>query len=142
MVDINKFTHKSQESIQHAVHLADESHHQTIEPEHLAMSLTEDKNGLVPGFLKSLGLEIEDLRGPLRKYLEGKPEVETSGDQKPHASPRLEKVLNQAQDLAASMKDEYVAQEHLLISLSREKNSVVANVLDKRGIHDADLLRS
>src|SRR5271167_2975425 len=39
------------------------------------------------------------------------------------------------------MKDEYVAQEHLFISLAREKKSVVAQVLAKHGKQDADLLK-
>ena len=142
MFDINKFTHKSQEAIQKSVQLAQEFHHQAIEPEHLALSLAEDQNGLVPGFLKSLGADSEDLIGPLRRYLQGKPSVETSSGQAPHLSSRLDAVLNQAQALANSMKDEYVAQEHLLISLAREKKSITAEVLGKRGIRDADLLKN
>ena len=78
MFDINKFTHKSQEAIQRSAQLAQESHHQAIEPEHLALSLLEDPNGLVPGLLKSLGIEPEDLNSPLHGYLQDKPSVETS----------------------------------------------------------------
>lgn len=142
MFDINKFTHKSQEAIQRSVQLAQEFHHQAIEPEHLALSLLEDQNGLVPGLLKSLGLDVEDFGSPLRRYLQDKPSVETSSGQAPHLSSRLDAVLNQAQDLAKSMKDEYVALEHLFISLAREKKGVVAEVLSKRGIHDRDLLKT
>ena len=58
MFDINKFTHKSQEAVERAVHLAQELHHQAIEPEHVALGLLEDQNGLVPSLLKSLGIEL------------------------------------------------------------------------------------
>ena len=78
MFDINKYTHKSQEAIQKSVQLAQEYHHQAIEPEHLALSLAEDQQGLLPGFLKSLGMDVEDLTGPLRQYLDNKPSIETS----------------------------------------------------------------
>jgi len=141
MFDINKFTHKSQEAIQKSAQLAQDSHHQAIESEHLALCLVEDQNGLIPGFLKNLGIGVENLEDPLRRYLKGKPSVETSSGGAPHLSSRLEAVLNQAQDLAKSMKDEYVAQEHLFISLAREKKSVTAEVLAKHGIHDSDLLK-
>ena len=141
MFDINKFTHKSQEALQKAMHLAQEFRQQAIEPEHLALSLLEDQNGLVSGLLKSLGVDLVDIGGSLRWYLEGKPSIETSSGQSPHLSSRLDSVLNQAQDLARSMKDEYVAQEHLFICLAREKNSTIAEVLAKRGVRDSDLLK-
>ena len=142
MFDINKFTHKSQEAIQNSVQSAQEFHHQAIEPEHLALCLAQEPNGLVPGFLKSLGMDAQDLISPLQRYLKEKPSVETSSGQAPHLSSRLDAVLNQAQELARSMKDEYVAQEHLFISLAREKKSVTAEVLAKHGIHERDLLKN
>ncbi|MBF0570917.1 MAG: ATP-dependent chaperone ClpB [Candidatus Omnitrophica bacterium] len=141
MFDINKFTHKSQETIEKSVHLAQDFHHQAIEPEHLALSLTEDQNGLIPGILKNLEVDLQDLNNPLRRYLQDKPSVETSSGQSPHLSLRLNTVLNKAQDLAKSMKDQYVAQEHLFLSLNHEKEGVVAQVLGKRGIHERDLLK-
>jgi len=141
MFDINKFTHKSQEAIQQSLRLAQELHHQAIEPEHLALSLIEEPDGLVAGLLKTLGLEPQDLISPLRKYLEAKPSVESTAQAAPHLSSRLDAVLNQAQDLAKSLKDEYVALEHLFLSLTREKKSVLAEVLAKRGIHDKDLIK-
>jgi len=107
----------------------------------LALSLLEDKNGLVPALLKNLGMGIEGLEIPLRRNLENKPAIETSMAQQPHLSARLDEVLNQAADLAKSMKDEYVAQEHLFLSLTREKNGVVAEVLAKANIRDRDLLK-
>jgi ATP-dependent Clp protease ATP-binding subunit ClpB len=142
MFDINKFTHKSQEAIQKSVQLAQGFHHQTIEPEHLSLILAEEDNGLVPGFLKSLGLEPQELIDPLQRYLDQKPSVESSSEQGPHLSARLNAVLDQAQMLAASMKDEYVAQEHLLLALAREKKSITAEILSKRGIREADLLKT
>ncbi len=141
MFNINKFTHKSQEAIERAVGLAQEFHHQAIEPEHLALSLAEDQNGVIPGFLKSLGIDTLDFISPLRQFLQNKPTVETSSGQGPHISSRLDAVLNQAQELAKSMKDEYVAQEHLFLGLARQKDGIVAQVLTKRGIQDRDLLK-
>ena len=141
MFDINKLTHKSREAIETSFLLAQDFHHQAIEPEHLALRLAEDQNGLIPGFLKSLGVDVEDIISPLRRYLQNKPSIETSSGAAPHLSSRLDAVLNQAQDLAKSMRDEYVAQEHLFISLARDKKSITAEVLAKRGIHDRDLLK-
>ena len=142
MFDINKFTHKSQEAIEKAVQLAREFHHQVIEPEHLALGLSEEPNGLVSGLLKNIGIDASDLIDPFRRYLKEKPSVETSSEQLPHLSSRLDTVLTKAQDLAKSMKDEYVAQEHLFICLAQEKKGITAEVLAKRGIHERDLLKT
>ena len=121
MFDINKFTHKSQEAIQKSVHLAQSFHHQAIEPEHLALSLAGRPKWLGPGLIKKPWGRCRRPCSPLRRYMQNKPSVETSSGQAPHLSSRLDAVLNQAQELAKSMKDEYVAQEHLFISLAREK---------------------
>jgi len=141
MFDINKFTLKSQEAIEKSVHLAQELHHQAIEPEHLAVNLLDDDNGLISGILKKLSMDTKELSSSLRRYLEDKPSVETSGEQAPHVSSRLDAVLGQAQELAKQMKDEYVALEHLFISLVREKKGVTGEVLAKRGIRDTDILK-
>ena len=141
MFDINKLTHKSQEAIQSSVQLAQDLHHQAIEPEHLALSLLEDPNGLTAEILKSLGVDAQELSNPLRRYLGSKPAVETSSAQGPHLSTRLDAVLRQAQDLALSMKDEYVALEHLFLSLTKEKKSIIAETLAQRGIQERDVLK-
>ncbi|MDE2028398.1 MAG: type VI secretion system ATPase TssH, partial [Candidatus Omnitrophica bacterium] len=102
MFDINKFTHKSQEAVQNAILLAQQLHHQAIEPEHLAVSLL-GQDGLVPAFLKFFNIDTQELIKPLRQYLERKPAIETTTGQGPHVSPRLDTVLSTAQGIAKSM---------------------------------------
>ena len=52
--------------------------------------------------------------------------------QQPAASPALTRVLAGALDLAASMKDDYVATEHLLISLATVESAAQKLLLDAR----------
>lgn len=115
MLRLDKFTHKSQEAVQNALQLAEELGHQQIDAEHLSFSLLKDKEGVVPAILTQLSVSPEELTEKLEAELKKKPQVEGSGQ--PFLSQPLNKILGEAQKIAASMKDEYVSQEHILLAL-------------------------
>jgi len=124
-MQFDKFTLKSQEAIQKAFEYAQGAKHQQIEPEHVLLALLESEGGLVPGLLTGLGLSVKDLTEQVRNSLDRKPAVEGAGDGQPHLSARLAKVLEDAQSIAASMKDEYTALEHVLLALAKDKNGLL-----------------
>ncbi len=140
---LEKFTIKNQEAIQKAVELAQELHHQQIEPEHLAVSLLHDTEGIVPAFLERIGVSSKALLEKLTHELEGRSKVETSdGHNQPYLSARLSHVLQDAQDIAQTMRDEYVAQEHVLLALWKDDQGIVARELKRQGKSEASLFNA
>ncbi len=138
MLRLDKFTMKSQEAVQNALQLASERGHQEITPEHLAYSLLKEREEIVPSILEKMGISTVSLLQSLENELRQKPQVE--GASGPYVSNSLNKVLNQAQKIASGMKDEYVSQEHILLALYKEDNSVLTRELKRNGIQEEDLL--
>ncbi len=118
---LDKFTLKAQEAIQEAQGLARRRNHQALEPEHLALALLEQKDGIASPLLQKVGADLGLLNSRIEDELRRIPSVEgTEG----FLGQRLLKVLDRAEDEAKALKDEYVSTEHLLLSMTGEKAGV------------------
>ncbi len=133
----DKFTHKTQEALSRAVQFAQELSHQQIEPEHLLVSLLQDKEGIVSQILEKINVSPQVILKKCENELSARPKVEGAT---PFFSNRLNKVITQAQKISISMKDEYVSQEHVLLALYKEEGSLFQKELKKNGISEEDLL--
>jgi ATP-dependent Clp protease ATP-binding subunit ClpB len=51
-MNINKYTEKAQEAVLGAQQLADREGHPEILPEHLLLTLLEQRDGIVPGLIR------------------------------------------------------------------------------------------
>ncbi|HPN55974.1 MAG TPA: ATP-dependent chaperone ClpB [Candidatus Omnitrophota bacterium] len=138
MLPFNKFTNKSQETLQKAVELAGELQHQQVDAEHVILSLLQDKAGVVPAILGRLSVSAESVSSVCERELSKKPRVEGPP---PFLSPEITKLLSQAVKVAGQMKDEYASQEHMLLVLYREGKNSLGRELRKHGVSEEDLLR-
>ncbi|WP_294474089.1 ATP-dependent chaperone ClpB [uncultured Intestinimonas sp.] len=119
-MNMNKFTQKSLEAVQSAQTIAQEYGNQQIEQAHLLYALLQQENGLIPQLLTHMGITVPSFEAAVRKEVEDLPRVTVSGGReagKIYIAPGVDKALNAAESTAASMKDEYVSVEHLLLAL-------------------------
>lgn len=137
MFKFDKLTIKSQEAVQKAYQLAQEFQHQQIGTEHLTMALLEDRNGVPALILDRLGVAVNTIYEKCDGELKRRPQVE---GQTPFLSNTLAQVLTAAQKIATSMGDEYVAEEHLLISLFRENTTLMSQEMRRQGIGEKDIV--
>ncbi len=135
-MNINNFTIKSQEAIQHAQQLAQALNHQQIENEHLFKAINEVEENVTPFLLKKLNVNVGMVDQVVDKELERFPKV-TGGEQA--FSREAAKTLNEASIVAKNMKDEYVSIEHLLLAIFKSK-SKIAQILKDQGVTEKDLL--
>ncbi|SNR44359.1 ATP-dependent Clp protease ATP-binding subunit ClpB [Maribacter sedimenticola] len=134
-MNINNFTIKSQEAIQHAQQIAHNLGHQQIENEHLFKALTEVEENVMPFLLKKLGVNFTLVQQILDKELQSFPKV-TGGDIQ--FSREAGKSLNEASAIAKEMGDEFVSIEHLFISILRSK-SKISQILKDQGVAEKQL---
>ena len=118
-MNMNKLTQKSLEAIQSAQTLAAEHGNQQIEQAHLLLALVEQEGGFVPQLLTNMGVTVESFDAAVRDQVERLPKVSGGGREadKIYVSQGVDKALNAAESAAASMKDEYISVEHLLLAL-------------------------
>jgi ATP-dependent Clp protease ATP-binding subunit ClpB len=109
-MDFNKLTIKSQEAVAAAQELARRMGNPELYPEHLVIALLDQE---LPRELVS---DPDALRANAEATLATKPRIE-GAQQQPAVSAQLSRVLDNAEDEAKRMQDDYVSTEHLLLAL-------------------------
>lgn len=137
--NMNKLTEKAQEALVVAQNLAQELNNSSIEPEHLLAGLLEQSEGVVPQVVTALGANTETLGRQVREELDKL--AKAYGAVQVGLSPRLSRVLDNAQNSANALKDEYVSTEHFLIALS-ETESAASRILNRAGITRDKILQA
>ncbi len=119
-MDINKFTEKAREAISEAQSLAAGMGHQETDVEHMALALAQQENGIVPRILEQMGIQPRAFSVALEGAVRKRPSVSGGGldPNKIMITQRLATVLNDAQNEAKRMKDEYVSVDHLFAALT------------------------
>ena len=133
-MNFNKFTIKSQESVQNAQEIASSYGNQIIEPEHLLAALVQDPGGTVVPILQKAGANVNYIKLKVNELLERLPKVSGAGLGNQGISQNLGRVFENAQKHAQSLKDEYISTEHLLLGLVQAKDSAGAKLLLQQGI--------
>jgi len=140
-MNINKYTEKAREAVAAAIGLAQQHNNPQLEPEHLLVTLAEQREGIVPELLRKAGVEPAAIARGARELVGTLPSA--YGGAQPGLSQRLTLVTNQAQAEADRLKDEYVSTEHLFIAIADETGrSPAAQLLKQHGITRDTILQS
>jgi ATP-dependent Clp protease ATP-binding subunit ClpB len=132
-MDINKYTEKAQQAILAAQQLADREGNPEILPEHLLLTLVEQREGIVPEIIRKMNGDPAGVAAAIRAELNKLPKAQ--GGSQPGLSARLRKVTDAAESEAERLKDEYVSTEHLFIAIAAEgSRSPSVRALEQRGI--------
>jgi ATP-dependent Clp protease ATP-binding subunit ClpB len=134
-----KFTTRSREVIEAAQVAATTAGNSNTEPIHVLVALLRQQEGTARSLVAKAGVDPADLTSRAEQVMNALPRATGATVQQPGASGALTRVLASALDLAGSMKDEYVATEHLLIALATVESSA-KQVLSDAGL-TADGLR-
>ena len=119
MLSFEKLTVKAGEAIQEAVQDARRRTAPQIEGVHLLQALLNAEEGIVIPVLQKLGVSVPLLRDHLTEALEARPRV--SGGADPNPSRDLNQALQESEEHARELGDEYVSTEHLLLALSADR---------------------
>ncbi len=116
-MDLERYTQKSQQALLAAQRLAQEHHHQNIEPIHLVLGLLLQEDGVVPAIATKVAGSVLALRQELEDELGSRPQVYGANTEVGLAAP-TSNVLAAAERYAKGMRDDYVSTEHLLLGLT------------------------
>jgi ATP-dependent Clp protease ATP-binding subunit ClpB len=116
-MDPERLTQKSQEALHDAQTKALRHGHTEIDVEHLLLALLDQPDGLVPRLLARTDVDVDALRAAVEQALERRPRVSGAGSGQAAVSRALGLLLDDAQQEAARLKDDYVSVEHLLLAM-------------------------
>lgn len=136
-----KFTTRSREAIEAAQLSATTAGNAHTEPVHLLVALLRQEEGTARNLVAKAGVDATRLTQQAEAVAAALPRASGSTVQQPGASAALTRVLAGALDLAASMKDDYVATEHLLIAIAGTE-SPAQKVLTDAGLTEQGLRES
>ena len=123
-MNAQKFTQKSLEAIQEANNLALSNNNMQIEQEHLLYALLTIDQSLISQLIKKMGKDPQALAQAVKQEIDKMPGVTGSGREagKIYVAQDVDAALAKAENIAESMKDEYVSVEHIMLSLLENPN--------------------
>ena len=129
-MNAQNYTQKSLAAIQDAQSLTIRNENQQMEQIHLFSALLQQEDGLVRELFKRMGVTVESLEAAVNQELAKLPRVSGSGREadKYYVSRAVDEALQKAEDIAKSMKDDYVSVEHLLLALFDTADSTIKNL--------------
>ena len=128
-----RLTEKAREAIIEAQHEAQEYNCATIDPEHLLLALLRQQGGVVPAVIDRMGGDRDALLDSVEQLLAAKPKVGGSPIEV-RMGREMAQLLEEAETIAANMKDEYTSTEHLLMAMASARNGNVRQMLERHGI--------
>jgi len=134
----DKFTTRSREVIEAAQLAATTGGNTNTEPVHLLVALLKQEDGTSRSLVQKAGVDPAPLLARAEGVQQQLPRATGSTVQQPSASAALTRVLASALDLAGSMKDDYVATDHLLVAIATVE-SPAQKVLTDAGLTAAGL---
>ncbi len=117
-MNTNKLTQKSMEALQNAQSIATQYSNQTLQPEHLLLALLQQQDSLNAQLFQKMGIDVSNFIQSLTSKISQLPKVTTSREaDKIYISAEADQCLNQAEQIANRMKDEFISVEHLMLGL-------------------------
>ena len=142
-MNLQKLTKKSIEAIQNAQAISVERDHINLDQEHVLLALLEQEDGLIPALLNRMGVDTASIKKAVEAALSRMPGVTGPGREadKIYVTPDLDKALNIAEKLAASMSDDYTSVEHIFMGLIDNSNRNVKDIFRQYNINKEDFLK-
>lgn len=135
-MNLENFTIKSQEVIQHAQQLAMQADHQQITNEHILRSLLSEDEEVSGYLLKKLNVNVNFLQQKLDEQLQKLPKIEGQGGQ--YLSREANMAIAKSSTYLKEFGDEFVSAEHLLLGILAS-NDNVSKLLKSLGVTEKDL---
>ena len=110
-----KYTAKAQQAMQAAQQLAAMKYHQEFNSLHLMLALAKEPEGLLATIFTECQTDLPMFKVNLEAALNKIPQVK--GQERLSMGVDLARVIGKAREYAASMKDEFISTEHLLLAL-------------------------
>jgi len=119
-MDFNRFTEKMQDGVRAAQTVAQQHGNQQIEVEHLLLALLDQEGGLARSILNKADVKVDALRTRVQQEIDRLPKVSgpSGGPDQVYVTQRLTKVVNQAEDEAKRLKDDFTSVEHVLLAIT------------------------
>jgi len=137
MMRFDRFTERAQDAFARAHEILQRYRHSQLDAEHLLLALVEQTGGAVQAILERLRIEPDAIRNRTDEYLQSTPKTYYpygGGQAQVYVTPRVKRIVDNANEEAARLKDDYVSTEHLLLALANERDGMAGRILAEFGV--------
>ncbi|GHV92021.1 chaperone protein ClpB [Spirochaetia bacterium] len=131
-MDYEKLTIKAQDALNEASAIAQKDDHSQVETEHILLALLRQEEGIVRPLIERIGGDAAQITAQVEELAAANPKIYGEAAQV-YFSSAASKILAKAEAEAASLKDEYVSTEHILIAIAAGEGKS-AELLKKAGV--------
>jgi ATP-dependent Clp protease ATP-binding subunit ClpC len=129
-----QFTEQAQEVLQRSQELVRHYQHTQWDVEHVLLALIGLEDGIPARILEELGVSVEAMKSRVHQLLEAAPKLVQSGNQI-YATPRIQRLLENAQAESQRLNDQFVSVDHLFVAAAMEQQGDSAKTLQEFGIN-------
>ena len=130
-MNTQKYTQKSIEAINTAQKYAQESSSSRLEQAHILYALLSQENGLIGTLVQSIGADLTSLKNIVQSEVSSYPKV-SGGDL--YLSPAASSALDEAENCADKMKDEFISVEHIMLGIISKADPFIKKTFASFGI--------
>ncbi len=142
-MNAQKFTQKSLEAIQSAQSLYNEYGNAEMGQEHLLLALLQQDGGLISQLMTKMGVDATAIQTQTMRGVEKLPRISGGRDaSRLYVTADMQKTLNQAEQVAEQMKDDFVSVEHLFLALIDTAGGAVKELFRTFGIERNKFLQA
>jgi len=107
-----------------------------IEQEHLLYALISQDGGLIGQLMTKMNIDQTQLQSKVKQIIDGMPRITGPGREsgKIYISPDVDKILVEAENQAARMKDEFVSVEHIMLSMLDAPKQNLKQLYSEQGL--------
>ena len=136
MMRFDRFTERAQEAAQRAAEIIQRYGHTQIDTEHILLALIEQPQGVIPQLFATLNIDGENFKERLDYILRTSPKANIFGGGAGQVliTPRVKRIVDQANQEAYNLKDDYISTEHLFLAILSERNTPSSRLLEDVGI--------
>ncbi len=126
-MNIEKFTINASKRIEEAQNLANKQKHGSILPLHLLFSILTSSDSIVKEILSEIWVNINELSEKIKNEIQKIPTIDWNYQLT--LSQELNNVFIEAEKIADNNKDEYITEEHLILSLIKYSDNTTKEIL-------------
>ena len=137
MMRFDRFTERAQEAAQRAAEIIQRYGHNQIDTEHILLALIEQPQGVISQLLEILKVDGDNFKDRLDYILRTSPKANIfgGGAGQVFITPRVKRIVDQANEEANRLKDEYISTEHIFLAILSERNTPASRLMEDLGIN-------
>ncbi len=136
MMRFDRFTERLQDAAARANEILMRYGHNQIDVEHFLLALIEQPDGVIPQVLERMNVDVEAIHSRLDEVLRASPKaaIYGGGAGQVFITPRVKRIIDQANNEANRLRDEYISTEHVFLAILDEHGTAVARILADAGV--------